>query len=135
MLRETQRKIVEKCGFIVFKMTAQNTQSEQKKLQHSRLQSGREIYEKLSAAGGLVWLGDFGMCVFCAVILNTINPYFLTIFFGVPPLPKKISDANPPISKYFFSKKNLEVLLLCIKTTQKKFRLIKKVKILIFTTT
>ena len=28
---ETQKKIVNKCGFIVFKMTAQNTQSEQQK--------------------------------------------------------------------------------------------------------
>ena len=32
-----------------------------KKLQHSRLQSGREIYKKLSKSGGLVWLGDFAM--------------------------------------------------------------------------
>ena len=81
------------------------------------------------------WSFFYSLRVFCAVILNTINPYFLTIFFWVPPLAKKISDANPPISKYFFSKKNLVVLLLCIKTTQKKFKLIKKVKILIFTTT
>ena len=38
--RGTQKKIVKKYGFIVFQMTAQNTQSEQKKLQHSRLQLG-----------------------------------------------------------------------------------------------
>ena len=55
------KKIVKKYGFIVFKMTAQNIRSEQKKLQHSRLQSGREIYEKLSKPGGLVWLGDFAV--------------------------------------------------------------------------
>ena len=126
-------------------MTAQNIRSEQKKLQHSRLQSGREIYEKLSTSGGLVWgfwnvffqisppdcnpecwSFFYSLRVFCAVILNTINPYSLTIFFLGPPLGQKISDANPPISKYFFTKKNLLVLLLSIKTTQKKFRLIKK---------
>ena len=62
--------------------------------------------QKLSTSAGLVWLWDFGMfltnfsgrlqlwvlqffcCsvrVFCAVILDTINPYFMTIFWGVSP--------------------------------------------------
>ena len=42
------KNIVIKYGFIVFKMTAQNTRTEQKNLQHSKSQSGGEICKKHS---------------------------------------------------------------------------------------
>ena len=32
-----------------------------------------------------------GLCVICVVILNTINLYFMTIFFRVPPWLKKVT--------------------------------------------
>ena len=40
------------------------------------------------------WSFFYSLRVFCAVILNTINPYFLTIFFLGPPLGQKNDPAQ-----------------------------------------
>ena len=44
---------------MVFKMTAQNTRTQQKKRERPSLPESRNICKNVSKAGGLVWLGFF----------------------------------------------------------------------------
>ena len=92
-----RKKFVIKYGFIVFKMFAQNTQTEQKKLQPSKLQSGREICEKhskITQPSQTPWCWQFFLNCSAWLQLSrqpivlfsyTINPYFRTIILWVPP--------------------------------------------------
>ena len=65
---------------------------------------------------------------FNALLLNTIKPYIMTTNILVPASAEIFSEGKPPNLKHLFTKKNSVYLLLCIKTTQKQFRLIKKWK-------
>ena len=64
--------------FMVCKMTAQNTRSQQKKQKRPSLPGGRDICKNVSKSGGLVWLGVFGQffVVFSAPRQARTFPFF-----------------------------------------------------------
>ena len=68
-----------KHSFIVVKMTAQNTQTQQKNRERHSLPGGRDICKNVSKSGGLVWLGVFGQffVVFSGPRQARTFPFFL----------------------------------------------------------